>query len=78
MSVNDNLKGVMGIRGLGGERLAAAFYALCTNIQKVLFGTNGEKSRVFVVCFLPTSCQKNMFLVDAWPINLRHTSPTEV
>ena len=55
MSENYGLGGIIGIRGLGGERLAAASYALRQNFQKVLFCANGEESRVFVVCFLHTS-----------------------
>ena len=57
MSENDGLAGIIAIRGLGGEKLAAASYALRQNFQKVLFCANGEESRVFVVCFLHTSCQ---------------------
>ena len=57
MSVNDGLEGIKGIRGLGGERLAAAFYVLRQNIQEVLFCADAEESRVFLVCFLRTSFQ---------------------
>jgi len=57
MSANYGLGGLIGIRRPGGERLAAASYALRQNFQKVLFRANGEESRVFVVYFLHTSCQ---------------------
>ena len=57
MSANYGLGGIIGIRGLGGERLAAASYALRQNFQKVLFYANGEESRVFIVWIPHTSCQ---------------------
>ena len=57
MRENDGLGGIIGIRGLGSERLAAASYALRQNFQNILFCANGEESKVFAVCFLHTSCQ---------------------
>ena len=57
MSETYGLEGIIGIGGLGGERLAAASYALRQDFQKVLFCANGEESRAFVVCFIHTSCQ---------------------
>ena len=57
MNTHDGLEVVAGIRGLGGERLAAASYALRPNIRKVFFCANAEGSRVFVVYFLHTSGQ---------------------
>ena len=48
---------VFEIRGLGGERLPAASYALLPNLKKGLFFAVGGGSRIFVVCFLHTSGQ---------------------
>ena len=67
MSIHDGLEGIIGIRGLGGERLAAASYALRRNLQKVLFFAIGEGSRVFVVCFLHTSCQMFFYQTPGRP-----------
>ena len=43
MSENGGLGYIIGIRCLGGERLAAASYALRKKNQKVLFRANGEE-----------------------------------
>ena len=57
MNVNDGLEDLRWIRGLGGERLPAASYALLPNLKKYLFFAVGEGSRIFVACFLHSSAQ---------------------
>ena len=63
MNVDDGLEGIRWIRGLGGETLPAASYALLPNMKKAtkhekgLFSAIGEGSRTFVACFLHSSAQ---------------------
>ena len=57
MNVDDGLEDISWVRGLGGERLPAASYALLPNLKKGLFFAIREGSRIFVVCFLHTSGQ---------------------
>ena len=57
MNVDDDLEDIRWIRGLGGERLPVASYALLPNLKKGIFFAIGEGSRNFVVCFLHTSGQ---------------------
>ena len=72
VSLDDGLEDIRWIRGIGGEKLPAASYALLPNLKNVLFFAIGEESRIFVVCFLYTSGQ--MFLCR----RLRHVSPAVV
>ena len=57
MNVDDGLEGIKWIRGLGGEKLSAAFYVLLSNLTKGLFFAIGEGSIIFVACFLRGSAQ---------------------
>ena len=52
MNVDDDLEYIRWIRGLGGERLPAASYALLPNLEKGLFFAIVEGLSIFVVCFL--------------------------
>ena len=62
MNVHNGLKDIRWIRGLGGERLPAASYALLLpNLKKGLVFVIGEKSRFFVVCVLHTSGQMLLY-----------------
>ena len=60
MNVDDGLEDIRWIRGLGGEKLPAASYALLPNLKKGLFFAIGQGSRFFVACFLHSST--HMFL----------------
>ena len=60
MNVDDGLEDIRWIRGVGGERLPAALFALPPNLKIGLFFAIGEGSIIFAVCFLRTSGQ--MFL----------------
>ena len=60
MNVDDGLECIRWVRGLGSEKLPAAFHALLPNLKKGLFFTIGEGSRFFAACFLHMSAQ--MFL----------------
>ena len=66
VNVDDGLEDTRWIRGLGGEKLPAASYALLPNLKKGLFFAIGEESRIFVACFLHSSAQM-CFVSDAWP-----------
>ena len=57
MNVDDGLEDIRWIRGLGGEKLPAAPYALLPKLKKGLFLVIGEGSRNFVACFLHNSTQ---------------------
>ena len=59
MNADDCLEDNRWIRGLGGEKLPAASYALLPNLKKGLFFAImiGEGSRIFVACFLHSSAQ---------------------
>ena len=57
MNVDDGLEDIRWIRGLGGEKLPAASYALLPNLEKGLFFAIGEGSRIFVARFLHSSAQ---------------------
>ena len=54
-------KSIRWIRGLGGEKLLAASYALLPNLKKGLFFAIGEASRIFVACFLHSSTQMCLY-----------------
>ena len=55
VNVDDVFEDIWWIRGLGGEKLPAASYALLSNLKKGLFFAIGEGSRNFVACFLHSS-----------------------
>ena len=57
----DGLEDIRWIRGLGGEKLPAASYALLPNLKKGLFVAIGEGSRFFVACFLHSSAQMCLY-----------------
>ena len=61
VNVDDGLEDISRIRGLGGEKLPAASYALLPNLKKGLFFAIGEKSRIFVACFLHSSAQMCLY-----------------
>ena len=57
MNVDDGLEDIRWIRGLRGEMLPAASYALLPNLKKGVFFAIGEGSIIFFVCFLHTRGQ---------------------
>ena len=57
VNVDDGLEDIRWIRGLGGEKLPAASYALLPNLKKGLFFAIREGSRNFVAYFLHSSAQ---------------------
>ena len=57
MNVDDGLKDIRWIRGLGGEKLHATSYVLLPDLKKGLLFAVGEGSRFFVACFLHSSAQ---------------------
>ena len=57
MNVDDGFENIRWIRGVGGEMLPAASYALLPNLIKGLFFAIGEGSISFVVGFLHTCGQ---------------------
>ena len=61
MNVDDGLKDIRWIRGLGGEKLPATSNALFPNLGKGLFFAIGEGSRIFVACFLHISAQMSLY-----------------
>ena len=61
MNVDDGLEDIRWIRGLGGEKLPAASYALLPHLKKGLFFAIGEGSRIFVACFLHSSSQMCLY-----------------
>ena len=52
VSADDGLEDIRWIRGLGGEKLPAASYALLPNLKNGLFFAIGEGSRICIACFL--------------------------
>ena len=62
MNVDDGLEHIRWNRGLGGEKLPAASYALLPSLKKGLFFAIGEGSRFFVACFLPVHSSVQMCL----------------
>ena len=58
---DDDLEDIRWIRGLGGEKLPAASYALLPNLQKDSFFAIGEGSAIFVACFLHSSAQMCLY-----------------
>ena len=65
MQIDDGLEDIRWIRGLRGERLPAASYALLPNLKKGLFFAIGEGLRIFVACILHSSAQMCLFQ-SAW------------
>ena len=61
MNVDDGLEDIRWIRGIGGEKLPAASYALLPNLKKGLLFAIGEGSRIFVACFLHSSAQMCLY-----------------
>ena len=61
VNVDDGLEDIMWTRGLGGEKLPAASYALLPNLKKGLFFAIGEGSRNFASCFLHSSAQMCLY-----------------
>ena len=57
MDADDGLEDIRWIRGLRGEMLPAASYALLPNLKKGVFFAIGEGSIFFFVCFLHTRGQ---------------------
>ena len=60
VKVQDGLEDIRRIRGLEGEKLPAASYALLPNLKKkayLVFFAIEEGSRIFVACFLHSSAQ---------------------
>ena len=79
MNVDDGLEDIRRIRGLGGEKLPAASYALLPNLKKGLFFAIGEESRIFGACFLHSSAQMCLYLTpDIFEaiINIHRPCPT--
>ena len=72
-NVDDGLEDIRWMRGLGGEKLPAASYALCPNLKKGLSFAIGEGSRIFVACFLHSGAQ--MFIRRL--AGARHVSPVD-
>ena len=61
MNVDDGLEDIRWIRGLRGERLRTASYALLPNLEKSLLFALGEGYITLVVCFVHTSGQMSMY-----------------
>ena len=73
VNVDDVFEDIWWIRGLGGEKLPAASYALLSNLKKGLFFAIGEGSRNFV-CFLKHPWT-NVFVSDVWPAPAMYFRP---
>ena len=61
VKVEDGLEDIRWIRGLEGEKLPAASYALLPNLKKGLFFAIVEGSRILVACFLHSSAQMCLY-----------------
>ena len=61
VNVDDDLEDIRWIRGLGGEKLPAASYALLPNPKKDLFFAIGEGSIIVVACFPHSSAQMCLY-----------------
>ena len=73
MSENDGLGGIIGIRGLGGEKLAAASYALRHNFKKKCFVPT-ERNQEFLSSVFYKPAAKYVS-VDAWPTHSTYHRP---
>ena len=68
MNVDDGLEDIRRIRGLGGEKLPAASYALLPNLKKGLPGIFCHRRGIEKFCRLFSIQQRpNVFVSDAWP-----------
>ena len=54
---DDGLEDIRWIRGIGGEMLPVASYALLPSLEEGLSFAIGEGSRIFVACFVHSSAQ---------------------
>ena len=61
MNVDDGLEDIRWIRGLGGEKLPAASYALLLNLKRGLSFGIGEGSRFLCRLFLHTSARMCLY-----------------
>ena len=61
VNVGDGFEDIGWIRGLGGEKLPAASYALLPNLKKGLFLAIGEEWTIFDACFLHSSAQMCLY-----------------
>ena len=62
----DGLKGIRWIRGLGGEKLPAASYALLPKPEKRSMPSQRDRDFLSPV-FYHTQQRPNVFVSDAWP-----------
>ena len=62
------------VRGLGGEKLPAASYALLPSLKKGLFFAIGDGSRILVACFLHSSAAPKCVCIRRLA-GARHVSP---
>ena len=62
--MDDGLEGIRWIRGLGGEALPAAFYALLPNLKKVYFCHRREIE--ILLRLISTQQRPTVFVSDAW------------
>ena len=70
MNVDDGLEDIRWIRGLGGEKLPAASYALLSNLKKAYFC---HRRGLEIFCRLFSTQQSpNVFVSDAWPAPATH------
>ena len=58
MNVDDGLEGIRCIRGLGGEKLPAASYALLPNLKKKLYLLPSEDDRDYLSLVFYTAAPK--------------------
>ena len=61
VNVDDGLEDIRWMRGLGGEKLPAASYALLPNLKKGLFLPSERDREFFVACFLHSSAQMCLY-----------------
>ena len=61
VNLDDGLEDIRWIRGLRGEKLPAASYALLPDLKKGLSFAIGEGWRIFVACFLHSSAQMCLY-----------------
>ena len=75
VNVDDGLEDIRWIRGLGGEKLPAASYAVLPNLKRVDF-LPSKRDGDFVACFLPGTRQRpNVFVSDGWPTPTTYHRP---
>ena len=66
VNVDDSLEGIRWIRGLGGEKLPAASYALLPNLKKTSIFCHRRGVEKFCRLF-STQQRANVFVSDDWP-----------